>query len=182
MKLVLLYGPPGVGKLTVAKALQKLTNFKLLHNHLVVDLCSSIFDRSAPGREELNHLIRRSTYEIVSKSGASGFIQTVMYYAGPRVEECNRFYQGCVSMTKNAGDELCLVRLSCDQGTLERRVLDESRANTKKVNNVDKLRRILAEDLPCAEVPEWIAKGLHIDNTNLEPQETALLIQKFYNL
>lgn len=38
MEFVLLYGPPAIGKLTIAKELQKLKGYKLLHNHLVVDL------------------------------------------------------------------------------------------------------------------------------------------------
>ncbi len=35
--LVYLYGPPAVGKLTVATELQRLTGFRLFHNHLTVD-------------------------------------------------------------------------------------------------------------------------------------------------
>ena len=38
MKLVILYGPPGVGKLTVGRELAARTGFKLFHNHLTVDL------------------------------------------------------------------------------------------------------------------------------------------------
>ncbi len=38
MQLVYLYGPPGVGKLTVARELVALTGFKLFHNHLAVNL------------------------------------------------------------------------------------------------------------------------------------------------
>ncbi len=34
MQLVFLYGPPGVGKLTVGNALSALTGYKLFHNHL----------------------------------------------------------------------------------------------------------------------------------------------------
>lgn len=37
MKVVLLYGPPAAGKLTVAEELEKLTGFKLFHNHLTVN-------------------------------------------------------------------------------------------------------------------------------------------------
>ena len=43
MKLVFLHGPPAVGKLTVARELAGLTGFRLFHNHLTVDLVSSLF-------------------------------------------------------------------------------------------------------------------------------------------
>ena len=44
MKLIFLHGLPGVGKLTVARQLAALTGFKLFHNHLTVDLVTSVFE------------------------------------------------------------------------------------------------------------------------------------------
>ncbi len=44
MNLIFIHGSPAVGKLTVARELAKLTGFRLFHNHLTVDLVSSIFD------------------------------------------------------------------------------------------------------------------------------------------
>ena len=38
MNLVLLYGPPAVGKMTVGAQLSQLTGYPLFHNHLTVDL------------------------------------------------------------------------------------------------------------------------------------------------
>ena len=43
MRLVVLYGPPGVGKLTVGGELATLTGFRLFHNHLTVNLATAIF-------------------------------------------------------------------------------------------------------------------------------------------
>ncbi|MFH1209967.1 MAG: shikimate kinase, partial [archaeon] len=43
MKLIYIYGPPAVGKLTVTKELAKLTNFKIFHAHLTADYVSSVF-------------------------------------------------------------------------------------------------------------------------------------------
>ena len=42
--VIILYGPPGVGKLTVAKEfIEIIQNFKLFHVHLLADLLSSLF-------------------------------------------------------------------------------------------------------------------------------------------
>lgn len=46
MKLLLIHGPPGVGKLAVAKELSKLTGFKMFHNHLTCDYVESIFSNT----------------------------------------------------------------------------------------------------------------------------------------
>lgn len=43
-RVIILYGPPGVGKLTVGQALAKKTDLKLFHVHLLADLVSSLFD------------------------------------------------------------------------------------------------------------------------------------------
>jgi len=43
MTLVFIHGPAAAGKLTVGRALQELTGFRLFHNHLVVDTLLSVF-------------------------------------------------------------------------------------------------------------------------------------------
>jgi len=45
MKLIFIYGPPAVGKLTVAQELAKITGYKIFHNHLTIDLLEPIFER-----------------------------------------------------------------------------------------------------------------------------------------
>jgi hypothetical protein len=49
MKLIFLHGSPAVGKLTVAKALLRLVQGRLVDNHAAIDLARTIFDFGAPG-------------------------------------------------------------------------------------------------------------------------------------
>ena len=64
MKLILIYGPPGVGKLSVAKELKQLTGFPVLHNHLVADLIWSIFNAyGAAHTKDLNSRIKMDVFE-----------------------------------------------------------------------------------------------------------------------
>lgn len=44
MKLILIYGSPAVGKLTVAQEITRLTKFKLFHNHLTIDAVTPVFE------------------------------------------------------------------------------------------------------------------------------------------
>ena len=59
MHLVFLYGPPGVGKLTVGTELARLTGFRLFHNHLSVNLVSAVFERDSEIWLQLLRQIRR---------------------------------------------------------------------------------------------------------------------------
>ncbi|KAA1807131.1 hypothetical protein FXB61_003723 [Bacillus cereus] len=40
MKLILIFGPQAVGKMTVGQELATLTGLKLFHNHMTIDLVS----------------------------------------------------------------------------------------------------------------------------------------------
>ena len=53
MKLIALYGPPGVGKLTIARVLAKTTGYKVLHNHLTIELLCALFDWGSKPYNEL---------------------------------------------------------------------------------------------------------------------------------
>ena len=45
MKLIVIYGPPAAGKLTVSKELSRITGYKVFHNHLAIDFIESVLDR-----------------------------------------------------------------------------------------------------------------------------------------
>ena len=47
MKLLIIYGPPAVGKLTTAKKLSEITGYCAFHSHLAIDLVSSITPESS---------------------------------------------------------------------------------------------------------------------------------------
>ena len=79
MKLILLYGPPAVGKLTIAQELKKLTGVKLLDNHQVSDLVMSVHERGTPVAADLNHQIRLAVYKAATQEKIPGIISTVLY-------------------------------------------------------------------------------------------------------
>ena len=67
--LVFIFGPAAVGKMTVGQALQKLTGFRLLYNHLVVDLVTEFFDFGTPG---FHRLARPFTLQIIEACADEG--------------------------------------------------------------------------------------------------------------
>lgn len=48
MELVIIFGPPAVGKMTVGHELCKATGFKLFHNHALIEPVLDIFPFGSP--------------------------------------------------------------------------------------------------------------------------------------
>lgn len=58
MKLVIIFGPHAVGKMTVGQELSKITGLKLFHNHMTIDLVANFFDFDTPQAKRLINLFR----------------------------------------------------------------------------------------------------------------------------
>lgn len=60
-KFIQIIGPQAVGKMTVGQELSKITGYKLLYNHMTIELVRLIFDYDKKVYTKMNSLIR---YEI----------------------------------------------------------------------------------------------------------------------
>ena len=99
MTLVVLYGAPGAGKLTVARALGTLTGFKVFHNHLSLDLVKAVFDFPTPPFLALMERIRLATFEAAAREGVPGLIFTFVYAA----PEDDAFVKRMIDAVEGAG-------------------------------------------------------------------------------
>ena len=77
MRLVFIYGLPGTGKLTVARALAKLTGDRLFHNHLTVDLAASLFAHGSP---EYMEYVRSLRLEAFARAAAAKVDLVFMFW------------------------------------------------------------------------------------------------------
>ncbi len=81
MKLLILFGPPAVGKTTVGKLLEAKTDFKLFHNHMVMDGVMHIFGVGTPSEDRLSKLIRTSIIKEAAARGVNLFFTYVWNFA-----------------------------------------------------------------------------------------------------
>lgn len=181
MKLIIIYGPPAVGKLTTAKALAKITGLKLLHNHLVSDLVLSVFDRNTSTAIYLNAYIKNLIFEIAAKRKQKGIITTFSYDHNKK-SQIERWCKDCFKIMRKYKAEIFLVRLSCDIETLKLRVADPSRAGTRKITSAERLLQVIKDEGSFGEISKNIAKSLHIENANIAPDEVAQMIKFNYGL
>ena len=117
MKLIFIYGPPAVGKLTVATELGRITSFAVFDNHLSTDCVLPVFAYGTKSLAKLGRKIRLDVIEEAAREGVD-VIFTFVYrdpQGAPVVEEiCNAVdaHRGTVSF----------VQLLCDMPTQEQRV------------------------------------------------------------
>src|SRR5215218_8512223 len=77
--LVVLVGPPAVGKMTVGHALAARTGLRLFHNHHAIDLVLRFFPFGTPAFKRLVGEFRRRIFEEVAASDLPGLIFTYVW-------------------------------------------------------------------------------------------------------
>jgi len=136
VRLIFLHGLPGVGKLTVARELAKLTGFRIFHNHLAVDLVESVFDFGSLPFIDLREEIWLVVFKRAVAANLNGLIFTFAY---------DRTVQGDVientrEVIESAGGEVLFVELRCSTEELERRIEHPSRQRFGKLCSVSRFR------------------------------------------
>lgn len=175
MELVYLYGPPAVGKLTIATALAHRTGFRVFHNHLSIDCVKPVFDFGTEPFWRQVHAIREGILVEAARSGTNLIFTTV--YAGPASEP--RSSRRLDAVRRNGG-RIHPVRLTCDRATLEDRVTDQRRRDQGKLASVEGLRGAWERDDLAAILPG--VDSLRLDTAALTPTEAARAIIDAYGL
>jgi len=175
MNLVFIYGPPGVGKLSVAREVVRATGYRLFDNHVSIRCADSVFDFGTRPFWRVVGTIRDLVFEEAAAAGVS-LVFTFVYAHPqdmPHVERMCGFYEA-------RGGRALLVRLFCARGELERRLPRPGRAEAGKLSSLDTLRDLLERHDLFSPVPG--RESLEIDNTRLAPEEVARLIAEHYHL
>jgi chloramphenicol 3-O-phosphotransferase len=168
MKLVFMHGAPAVGKLSVARELAKLTGLCLFHNHLTVDLVSSVF---AFGSQPFV-LLREQVWLSVFREAAINDVSLIFTF-NPESTVRERFIEDTVEVVESAGGQVYFIELTCSQSELERRIENPSRKEFGKLCSLEQYRALEAAG---AFSFRKLPNGLSLDTTLRSPAETAALI------
>ncbi len=166
MLLLVLYGPPAAGKLTVAKHLAEKTGFKLLHNHISIDVAEKFFERGTRGFNAITQGIRKLVFEEAAKANLN-LIFTVVY-AYPIDNEDMRWMMRTI---ETWGGEVKFVQLSASKERLLERVGEDSRKSYGKITDRALLESILTQYDVFTPYPEH--EHLHFDTSTQNPEEIA---------
>lgn len=187
VELVILFGPPAVGKMTVGYELCKLTGYKLLHNHMTVEPVLEIFPFGSPPFLRLVGEFRRRIVEEALEAELPGLVMTFVW--GLDLESDTAGIRSYLELAESRGGRLRLVELYADQAERLRRNATEFRMDRKRTHRDQELSVQILRDLDRDHVlntggemttsaRELLEQQRHfrIDTTTLEAAEAAKLI------
>lgn len=77
--LLLVIGPPAVGKMTVGGEIARRTGMRLMHNHLTIDLVVRYFEFGTPEFQRLVDSFRAQLLEAIADSNLPGVVFTYVW-------------------------------------------------------------------------------------------------------
>lgn len=168
--LVYLYGPPAVGKLTVARELHRQTGFKLFHNHLTVDAVRPVFDFASPPFMEVIHRLRLDVFETAANHRVSLIFTNNSVWGIPNGRSLfAAFAEEAKERVERAGGTVLFVQLTAATDALVERVGSASRRDLGKLVKPERLLQLLAQLDSSPLHPD----DLVIDTGRLQPPESA---------
>ena len=169
MNLIFLFGMPGVGKLTVARELSNLTGFKVFHNHLTVDLVTSVFEFGSVPFIELREKI---WLEIFSQALQANILGLIFTFAFDQTVS-NNFPNEVRNLVENKGGKVFFIELKCSNAELENRLANHSRQGFGKLTSIEFFRQLDAQGI--FNSPK-ISADFAIETTELSAAQTAQMI------
>ena len=171
-QVIFLFGRPGVGKLTVGELLSVETGYRLLHNHAVVDLVTSLFSFGSPPFVALREKMWLVTIDACLAAKQSGVIMTF----APESTVTDEFIPALQKRVIARGGQLRLIELRCSDAELESRLTEDSRERFGKLRDVYQFRKL--DKAGAFERPQMPDAELVVDTTNSKPLESARAIAK----
>jgi hypothetical protein len=172
MRVLVLCGLPGVGKLTIARGLAELRGYRVFHNHLVFDTVEALFPFGSSSFVELRD---RLWLELLSRAIQEGGANIIFTIARDRTLDAG-FLTRLAAALSQAGAEVCCVELTCRLADLEYRVASAERAHFGKVHSFERFRQLVATG---AFPPFSMPRGtVSIDTSGMSIAETVTTVDR----
>ncbi len=183
MDLILIVGSGAVGKMTVGQELMKITDFRLFHNHMMIEPVIEIFGKFEGA---VVNKLRDDIFDAFLKTEYSGMIFTYMWAFD--LQSDWDYVKALTDKFEATGGTVYCVELVADRAVRIERNKTENRLRNKasKRDLVTSQDRMIREETKYrlesrdGEMP--FANYIKIDNTSLEPAEVAAMIKERFHL
>jgi len=168
MELYIIYGLPGVGKLTVARELMRLLpGHKLFHIHQLADMLESVFGFDGRGFIELRNRMWPMVIGRAVADGIPGLITTFVFEKSLLDEMVPDVRDHVIEV----GGRVRFVHLTCDKAENDRRLTCPERTRFRKMTSVDEFNSILKSGHFTS--PDDLGDTLTLDTTHLSAAQAA---------
>jgi hypothetical protein len=189
MRLLVIFGPPAVGKMTVGRAVTTRSAFRLFHNHAVLEPLLEVFDYGTPPFMRLLGQWRR---RVIEEAAGAGTDLVVTFVWGLELDDDAREVSDYIRPYVERGADVSFVELYADLDTRLERNRTEHRLAEKRskrdvswsdgnvrhleqhVMNIMNTRRRPGDAAPTpGELLLAHHPHLRLDNTHLSSDEAA---------
>jgi hypothetical protein len=183
--LVIIVGPPAVGKMAVGAELSALTGLPLFHNHLSIEAVLPVFEFGSPAFNRLVGEFRERMFSEVAESELAGLIFTYVWAFDEPGDR--KFIDGLRALFESHGGRTVFVELWSDLDTRLQRNRHPERlaakaskrdveASSRRLIELDTRHRLGSDgDFPF---PEY----LYIDNSETSATDVAQSIAEHFGL
>ncbi|MDR0446060.1 MAG: shikimate kinase [Oscillospiraceae bacterium] len=187
MKLLLLLGNTAVGKMTVGQELCKITDLRLMHNHLTIEPVIELFGYF---KGDTVKRVREVYFNDFLATKAYGLVLTFMFaFDVPREY---KYINSVIEKFRSAEAEIFACELVAPQDVRLRRNVTENRLKHKaSKRDIEKSNaRLLADDAGAriesndGEFEEHFpgVPYFKLDNTDISAEAAALMIKERFGL
>ncbi|PYG01589.1 hypothetical protein SAMN05216184_10148 [Georgenia satyanarayanai] len=186
MRLLVIFGPPAVGKMTVGREIARRSTFRLFHNHALIEPLLEVFEYGTP---PFTRLLTEWRVRVVEEAARAGTDLLLTYVWGldlqSDLDELTRHVRPYVE----AGAGVSFVELAADLDTRLERNRTELRLAEKRSKrdvewsdaNVREMERFVmttgswTDGEPPLPAARLLAQHRHLrlDNRDLAPHEAA---------
>ncbi|MBT2636884.1 AAA family ATPase [Bacillus sp. ISL-39] len=186
MKFVLIFGPQAVGKMTVGHELEKITDLKLFHNHMTIDLVNPFFDYGTKEGKRLVGLFRQEVFKSMAKSDQYGLVFTYVW-AFDMQEDWGYVNQVC-KIFESEGGTVYFVELEANvDERLERNNSPHRLQHKPSKRNLQWSEQDLVKSMDQYRLNSYAGEidrenYIRINNTHLNAAEAAQQIKEYFSL
>ena len=186
LKFVLIIGPQAVGKMTIGQELAKITDYKLLYNHMTIEIVRKIFDYDKETFLRMNSIIRYEIFKEFAKSNEKGIIFTSCFDFGKDFE----IEKEQIDKWMNLFEESYVIELEASiEERLKRNKTENRLKHKESKRNLEWSEKDLMQSMTKHKLNSDPGEGekifknyIKINNEKISPQEVAKMIKEKFKL
>jgi len=186
MNFVIIFGPQAVGKMTVGHELEKITNLKLFHNHMTIDLVNPFVSYGTDEGRKLVQQFRNEIFKAVASGDSPGIIFTFLWDFESTFDK--QYIKQISDIFIKKGGEVFLVELEADVDVrLERNKTEHRLAHKPTKRDVESSEKYILDaqsrsrnNSKDGEIENQ--NYIRINNTDIDPDIVAQKVKEKFNL